>query len=104
MRYGILALLLCAACGGGGGSGLSPLPQAPSLFVNWENLSVHPLALTPSGTTLLVCNTPDARLDVFDVSGGVPAPLGSVTVGLDPISVRARSDTEAWVVRSWVTR
>jgi YVTN family beta-propeller protein len=100
MRHGLLALLVAAACGGGGGSTItvSPLPAAPSLFVNWENLSVHPLALTPGGATLLVCNTADARLDVFDVTGGAPVAAGSVTVGLDPLSVRARSDTEAWVV------
>jgi len=102
MKYGVLALLLAAACGGGGSGGaslaVSPLPAAPSLFVNWEDLSVHPLALTPDGSKLLVCNTPDARLEVFDVSGGVPVAIGTVTVGLDPMSVRARSDTEAWVV------
>ena len=101
MRYGILALLLLAACGGGGGGStttVTPLQEAPSLFVNWENLSVHPLALTPDGSTLLACNTPDARLEIFDVTGGTPVAVGSVSVGLDPISVRARTDTEAWVV------
>lgn len=100
MRYGhLLCVLLAAACGGGGSSNTaSPLPAAPPLFVNWENLSVHPLALTPDGATLLVCNTPDARLDVFDVTGAAPVAVGSVSVGLDPLSVRARSDTEAWVV------
>ncbi|MCK6458770.1 MAG: hypothetical protein L6Q95_02605, partial [Planctomycetes bacterium] len=100
MRHGLVAALLLAACGGGGGStiSVSPLPAAPSLFVNWENLSVHPLALTPDGSTLLVCNTADARLEVFDVSGGAPAAVGSVSVGLDPLSVRARTDAEAWVV------
>ncbi|HEX5138393.1 MAG TPA: hypothetical protein VFY93_15560 [Planctomycetota bacterium] len=102
MRYGLLALLLAAACGGGGDGGtslsVSPLPAAPSLFVNWEDLSVHPLALTPDGSTLLVCNTPDARLDLFDATGATPVAAGSVTVGIDPLSVRARSDTEAWVV------
>ena len=93
MRYGLLALLVTAACGGGGGGSttVTPFPQAPSLFVNWENLSVHPLALTPDGSTLLVCNTPDARLEIFDVTGGTPVAVGSVSVGLDPISVRART-------------
>jgi YVTN family beta-propeller protein len=66
--------------------------------VNWENLSVHPLALTPDEATLLACNTPDARLEILDVSGGTPVAIGSVMVGLDPVSVRARTDTEAWVV------
>ena len=100
MRHGLVAALLLAACGGGGGSTttVSPLPATPPLFVNWENLSVHPLDLTPNGALLLVCNTPDARLEVFDVTGAAPVAVGSLGVGLDPLSVRARSDTEAWVV------
>jgi len=43
-------------------------------------------------------NTADARLEVFDASGAVLTPLFSVPVGLDPVSVRARTNDEAWVV------
>ncbi len=67
-------------------------------FVNWENHPVHGLELTPSGLTLLATNTADARLEVFDVSSGVPVAQGSVPVGIDPVSVRAISESEAWVV------
>src|SRR5438128_2737940 len=35
-------------------------------FANWETGQVHPVDLTPDGTRLLVCNTADARLEVFD--------------------------------------
>ncbi len=66
--------------------------------MNWEDLGVHPMDLAPDGRTLLVCNVPDHRLEIFDVSAGVPAPLGSIPVGLDPVSVRAKSASEAWVV------
>jgi YVTN family beta-propeller protein len=85
-----LSLLAMAA------SGTSSAFQ--SAFVNYESPHVHPLALTPNGAVLLAVNTPDGRLEVFDV---LPAQLvhrGSVSVGVDPVSVRARSDTEAWVV------
>jgi YVTN family beta-propeller protein len=81
---------------------LSILPSsalvAQSSFVNWETPHVHPLDLTPDGSTLLAVNTADARLEVFDVTGPVPTPVGSVPVGLDPVSVRARGNGEAWVV------
>jgi len=40
----------------------------------------------------------EVRLEVFDASGDSPAPLASIPVGLDPVSVRARTDDEAWVV------
>ena len=67
-------------------------------FVNWENPHVHPLDLTPDGSTLLAVNTPDNRLELFDVKDGTVVRTQPVPVGLDPVSVRARSNTEAWVV------
>ncbi|MBL7650453.1 MAG: hypothetical protein JNK74_30260, partial [Candidatus Hydrogenedentes bacterium] len=42
--------------------------------------------------------TADARLEVFDVTTGTPIRVGSVPVGVDPVSVRARTNTQAWVV------
>ncbi len=67
-------------------------------FVNWESPHVHPIDLTPSGGLLLAVNTADNRLEVFDVSSGTPVPIRSIPVGLDPVSVRARTNNEAWVV------
>ena len=76
--------------------------DAPS-FVNYETPHVSPVAMTPDGTKLLVVNTPDNRMVVFDLTGSAPRSLGSVAVGLDPVSVRARSNTEAWVVNQFPT-
>jgi len=67
-------------------------------LVNFESPHVHPIDLTPGGSTLLAVNTADNRLEVFDLVGGIPVRRGSVPVGLDPVSVRALSDTQAWVV------
>lgn len=59
---------------------------------------MHPLELSADGMTLLAVNTPDNRLEVFDVSGRRPVTLGAVPVGLSPVSVRLRTPDEAWVV------
>lgn len=67
-------------------------------FVNFETAPVHPVALAPDGQTLAVCNLPDARVEFFDVSSGVPIPTGRVAVGLDPVTARFASANELWVV------
>ena len=67
-------------------------------FVNFETAPVHPVALSPDGRWLAVCNLPDARLELFDVTSGIPVSTGSVVVGLDPVTVRFRSNNEVWVV------
>lgn len=38
-------------------------------YTNFEVSHVHPIDLTPSGSRLLVVNTPDALLEVFAVDG-----------------------------------
>ncbi|HYS06870.1 MAG TPA: hypothetical protein VEW47_16940 [Candidatus Dormibacteraeota bacterium] len=75
------------------------LGPAQAQYVNFESSQVHPIALTPSGKSLLVVNTPDALLEVFTVTpdGGL-LPGASIPVGLEPVSVVPRSDSEAWVV------
>ena len=68
-------------------------------YTNFEVSQVHPIALTPSGARLLVVNTPDALLEVFAVAAdGRLAPESSIPVGLEPVTVVARTDSEAWVV------
>ncbi|MSR41638.1 MAG: hypothetical protein EXS10_07025 [Phycisphaerales bacterium] len=76
------------------------VPTHAQTFVHFESPHVHPLELTPDGTRLLAVNTVDGRLEVFAISNAAPylTQLGSVPVGLEPVSVRARSATEAWVV------
>ncbi|QOJ13716.1 MAG: hypothetical protein HRU75_03265 [Planctomycetia bacterium] len=67
-------------------------------FVHWESPHVSPVAVSPDGLTLLAVNTADNRVEIFDVSGPVPVWVKSVMTGLDPVSVRLRTSTEAWVV------
>ncbi len=81
---------------------LALLASAPALaqtaFVNFETPPVHAMDITPDGSTLLVVNTPDARLEVFSLAGALPVWVRSIPVGLEPVSVRARTNGEAWVV------
>ena len=117
LRHRLLALgLLCLAmtgCGGGGGGGtpagddtdppqdtdFSDDPVLKSTgFTHFESGPVRPLALSSDGLRLYAVNTPDNRLEVFDVSGATPLPLASIPVGLEPVAVALRDDGEAWVV------
>src|SRR3989449_7289930 len=92
MRIGRLVASTCILAGLLAGS-------TDAQYVNFESSQVHPIALTPSGGKLLVVNTPDALLEVFTVTpdGGL-LPSASIPVGLEPVSVVARSDSVAWVV------
>ena len=70
-------------------------------YTNFESSHVHPIDLTPSGAKLLAVNTPDARLEIFDIQpDGSLVAAPSIQVGLEPVTVVARSDTEAWVVNN----
>ena len=72
--------------------------HAQNGFVNFESPQSHPIDITPDGSALLVVNTADGQLEVFDLIGGLPVRRGAVAVGVDPVSVRARSNGEVWVV------
>src|SRR5258706_16239863 len=72
--------------------------HAASSFTTFETGQVRPLAQSPDGTRLFAVNTPDNRLEIFDVGSGTLTHVGSVPVGLEPIAVAARSNTEVWVV------
>ncbi len=67
-------------------------------FQNFESPQVHPMDLAPDTRQLLVVNTADNRLEVFLATAEGLFRKTSVSVGLDPVTVRARSNQEAWVV------
>ncbi len=77
---------------------LSQAAHATSPFTVFETGQVRPLAQSPDGTRLFAINTPDNRLEIFDVGAGTLTHVGSVPVGLEPVAVAARTDTEVWVV------
>jgi DNA-binding beta-propeller fold protein YncE len=76
----------------------TPLPASGNSYTLFESLQVRPLALSPNGKLLFAANTPDNRLEIFRVKDGGLLPIGSVSVGLEPVAVAARSNDEIWVV------
>lgn len=79
--------------------GLSQVGLAqPGDYVNFESGVVRPLALSPDGNTLYALNTPDARLEIFDLTAAPPIIVGSVPVGLEPVALAVESATRVWVV------
>lgn len=77
------------------------LAQEVNLFAqqNFEGKQTNPLRLSPDGARLFAVNTPDARLSVFDLSRPKnPVLIAEIPVGLEPVSVNAVSNDEAWVV------
>ena len=67
-------------------------------YTLFESGPVRPLALSADGLKLFVCNIPDGRLEIFDVSPAGLVHSGSVPVGVDPVAVAERTNGEVWVV------
>ena len=83
---------------------MAGIAVAQTSFVTFESGPVRPLALTPNGGKLLAVNTPDNQLELFDVSPAGLQAAGSVPVGMEPVAVAARSNTEVWVVNHQIGR
>jgi YVTN family beta-propeller protein len=78
---------------------LAALPAvAASPFTTFESGQVRPLAMSPDGARLFAVNTPDNRLEIFDIGIGTLTKVASVPVGLEPVAVAARTNGEVWVV------
>lgn len=93
----MIAFLALSFAQGGGATSAFAQAQVPQ----FEARHTHAIALTPDRSRLLALNTPDARLSVFDVSEEAALPpvlLAEIPVALEAVSVRARTNDEAWVV------
>jgi len=67
-------------------------------FVEFESGPVRPLAFAPDRNTLFAVNIPNGSLEIFDLTSGTPTWRARVPVGLEPVAVAARSNSEVWVV------
>lgn len=78
----------------------SGIPGVAEDYAAFEARQTHPVTLVDN--LLLAVNSPAGTLAVYDLDepavGGVPHLRWEVPVGVEPVSVRARSVSEAWVV------
>nr|WP_227998139.1 YncE family protein [Pseudoalteromonas sp. SANK 73390] len=66
-------------------------------FIGFESGPVRPLAISPDGKRLFVTNIPDNRLEIFDITHTTPRPIGSVTVGMEPVAVEVLNNDIVYV-------
>ncbi len=72
---------------------------AQSSYVNFEAPQTHPIRISSDGTRLFAVDTADNRLSVFDLSNAThPLLIAEIPVGLEPVSLAARTNDEIWVV------
>jgi YVTN family beta-propeller protein len=92
----VVAVVACAASlHPAAAQGVRSTATAP--FPNFESGPVRPLLLTPDGQTLLVLNTPDHRVEIWDTqvdARGQPHPAwrAAVFTGLEPVSMALHPD------------
>ena len=91
LRMGTLAALVAASV-------LTSGAARAGSFTTFESGQVRPLALSPDGSRLFAVNTPDDQLETFAVTATGLVHQSSVTVGLEPVAVAARTNDEVWVV------
>jgi DNA-binding beta-propeller fold protein YncE len=108
-RARFVGALLCAAscqsspsasssASGPGEQQAAPAAVTASSFVEFESGQVRPIAMSPDGTRLFAVNTPNASLEIFDLTDTGPVFAARVPVGLEPVAVAARTPDEVWVV------
>ena len=87
----IITLLLSTAfCTGG--------VVAEENYTLFESDQVRPMAMSADGNILYVVNTPDNRLEAFQIKDKGLEALGSVLVGVEPVAVAVANDGKVWVV------
>jgi DNA-binding beta-propeller fold protein YncE len=91
------ALVAIVSCFQGGLLLLWATPVTAKPFTTFESGQVRPLALSPDGSRLFAVNTPDGILEVFEIGPSGLIHAESVPVGLEPVAVAARTNTEVWV-------
>jgi YVTN family beta-propeller protein len=67
-------------------------------FLEFDSGQVHPLVRSPDGTKLFATNTPNNTLEIYNITANGLTFQSRVAVGLEPVSIAVRSNTEVWVV------
>ncbi|MBL8899311.1 MAG: beta-propeller fold lactonase family protein [Planctomycetes bacterium] len=76
---------------------------AQSSFVPFESPQSHPLDISPDGERLAVVHSEDQRVAIYSLRDpAAPVLLREISVGLEPVAARFRTDDELWVV-NWLS-
>ncbi len=92
-RFAIAALLVSAALA----LLLAAVTAMAGDYTLFESDPVRPMAMSADGKTLYAANTPDGRLEIFELKSNGMTLTASVPVGLEPVAVAVRG-TQVWVV------
>src|SRR5215467_10164768 len=95
----IIAVALVATNPASSGASANQSAAAtPPSFVEFESGQVRPMAMSPDGTRLFAVNTPNDTLDIFNITATGLSLRTRVPVGLEPVAVAARNNSEVWVI------
>ncbi len=96
-------LVTIVSCGGGSSKKSNDLSnildlESKSVYVNFESGHVRPLALSQDGNKLFAVNTPSNSLEIFEITDTGLKHALTLSVGMEPVAVAVKSDSEVWVV------
>lgn len=97
----ILVSLNIVSCGGGSISETYVNDinlQNKLTYVNFESAHVRPLAISKDGNTLFAVNTPSNTIEIFEITSSGLKHTFTVPVGVEPVAVAVKSNSEVWVV------
>ncbi|MGH9884790.1 MAG: YncE family protein, partial [bacterium] len=97
---GVVAGLAAAACDHESieNESRGQLDGSENDFTVFESGQVRPLAISSDQRWVYATNTPDNRVEIFRIADRRLVPVGSVSVGLEPVALAERSAGELWVV------
>src|SRR5262245_5792358 len=76
---------------------------AQNAYVHFESPQTHPVQVSPDGSRLAVAHSSDQRIAIYSLGdAALPVLWREIAVGLEPVSVRFRTDDELWVV-NWLS-
>ena len=67
-------------------------------YTLFESGQVRPMAMSADGKMLYAVNTPDNRLEIYDIKKNGLAHKASVMVGIEPVAVAVAPNSDVWVV------
>ncbi|NNF16466.1 MAG: hypothetical protein HKN70_06940 [Gammaproteobacteria bacterium] len=77
---------------------ITPDVEGQVNYLHFESGHVRPLAMSPDKETLIAVNTSDNHIEIFSLRNDGMVLEASLAVGMEPVAVAFRNNSEAWVV------